>query len=47
MPLIGYALGYTMLGWFAEGASWVAFLILVALGLKLLYELRSDNDDDI
>lgn len=46
MPLIGYALGSTMLGWLAEGASWIAFLILVALGLKLLYESRSVNDDD-
>ena len=46
MPLIGYALGSTMLGWFAEGASWIAFVILVALGIKMLYESRSVNDDD-
>ena len=46
MPLIGYALGFTMLGWLADGASWIAFLILVALGIKMLYESRSVNDDD-
>lgn len=45
MPLIGYALGSTMLGWFSEGASWIAFIILVALGVKMLYESRSVNDD--
>jgi putative Mn2+ efflux pump MntP len=26
MPLMGYALGSTMLGWFADWASWIAFL---------------------
>ena len=46
MPLIGYALGSTMLGWFADGAAWVAFVILVALGIKMLYESRSVNDDE-
>ena len=45
MPLIGYALGSTMLGWFADWASWIAFLILLALGVKMLYESRSINDD--
>jgi putative Mn2+ efflux pump MntP len=46
MPLIGYALGSTLLGWFSEGASWIAFVILVALGIKMLYESRSVNDDE-
>lgn len=46
MPLIGYALGSTMMGWFADWASWIACVILVALGLKMLYESRSVNDDE-
>ncbi|WP_201529694.1 manganese efflux pump MntP family protein [Psychrobacter frigidicola] len=46
MPLIGYALGSTMPDWFAKGATWLAVLILVALGLKMLYESRSIDDDD-
>ena len=46
MPLIGYALGSTMLGWFVEVAAWIAFVILVALGIKKLYESRSVNDND-
>ncbi len=45
MPLIGYALGSTMLGWFAEWAAWIAFIILVALGIKMLYESCSVSDD--
>ncbi|WP_201528712.1 manganese efflux pump MntP family protein [Psychrobacter frigidicola] len=47
MPIIGYALGSTLLGWLAEGSSWIAFLILVGLGAKMLYESRSDNGDDV
>lgn len=46
MPLIGYVLGSTVLDWFSEGASWVAFVILVALGTKMLYKSRSVNHDD-
>lgn len=46
MPLIGYAFGSTMIGWMAEGAAWIAFIILVALGIKMLYESRSVNDED-
>ena len=46
MPLIGYALGSTLLGWFTEGAAWIAFIILVVLGAKMLYESRSVNDDE-
>ncbi|TXD98596.1 manganese efflux pump [Psychrobacter frigidicola] len=46
MPLIGYALGSTMLGWLSAGASWIAFVILVALGIKMLYESRSVNDEE-
>lgn len=46
MPLIGYALGSAMIGWLSKGAAWVAFIILVVLGSKMLYESRSVNDDD-
>ncbi len=46
MPLIGYALGSAMIGWLSRGAAWIGFIILVALGIKMLYESRSVNDDD-
>ncbi len=46
MPLIGYAFGATWIGWLSQGAAWIAFIILVALGIKMLYESRSVNDDN-
>ncbi len=46
MPLIGYALGAAWIGGFSRGAAWIAFVILIAIGSKMLYESRSVNDDD-
>ncbi len=46
MPLIGYALGATVIGWLSNSAAWIAFLILTGLGIKMLYESRSIDDDD-
>ena len=46
MPLIGYALGASMLGWLSDSAPWIAFFILVILGAKMLYESRSVDDED-
>ena len=46
MPLIGYLFGAVMLGWLASLAPWIACLILVGLGSKMLYEaLKSDPDE--
>lgn len=46
MPLIGYLLGAAMLSWLASLAPWIACLILVSLGSKMLYEaLKSDPDE--
>lgn len=47
MPLIGYTLGVTLVGWLAEWSSWIAFIILVALGAKMLYESRSNDEDEV
>lgn len=47
MPLIGYSLGASMLGWLADSAPWIAFVILVVLGAKMLYESRSVDDQDV
>ena len=38
MPLIGYLLGAALLGWLASLAPWIACIILVGLGSKMLYE---------
>ena len=46
MPLVGYLLGHTVLGWASEYTHWLAGLLLVGIGLKMLYEAFSSLDDD-
>lgn len=38
MPLIGYLGGKGVLGWIEDYAHWVAFLLLVLIGGKMIYE---------
>jgi len=38
MPLIGYLGGRGVLGWIEPYASWVAFLMLLLIGTKMIYE---------
>jgi putative Mn2+ efflux pump MntP len=38
MPLIGYLGGLGVLGWVESYASWIAFLLLVLVGGKMIYE---------
>lgn len=45
MPLIGYLCGKSVLGWMASYAHWVAWLLLVLIGGKMLYE-SFHNDED-
>lgn len=44
MPLIGYLFGKSVLGFIASAAPWIACIILVALGGKMLYEAFTDDD---
>lgn len=46
MPLIGYLLGSALLGWLASAAPWIGFIILVALGAKMLYEAISGEEEE-
>ena len=47
MPLIGYLGGRSVLGFIAQFAPWVACIILVGLGGKMLYEaIKGDDDED-
>ena len=47
MPLIGYLGGRSVLGFIAQFAPWVACIILVGLGGKMLYEaIKGDEDED-
>jgi len=43
MPLIGYLGGREMLGWVGAYASWVAFILLLLIGSKMIYESISGN----
>ncbi len=38
MPLIGYLGGKGVLGWIEDYAHWIAFLLLVLIGGKMIYE---------
>jgi putative Mn2+ efflux pump MntP len=50
MPLIGWALGLAAAGalgaFFEEVDHWVAFVILTFLGVRMIREALSDDDDD-
>ena len=46
MPLIGYLGGRSILGFIANWAPWIACIILVGLGGKMLYEALSGDDED-
>lgn len=38
MPLLGYAAGNTFAGYIAACDHWIAFALLLAVGLKMIYE---------
>jgi putative Mn2+ efflux pump MntP len=48
MPMIGYLGGKGLLGWVESYAPWIAFILLVAIGGKMIYESFSEGiEDDI
>jgi len=48
MPLFGYLGGKGVLGWIEPYASWVAFLLLLLIGTKMLYESFAEGiEEDI
>lgn len=46
MPLIGYLGGRSILGFIANWAPWIACIILIGLGGKMLYEALSSDDEN-
>lgn len=46
MPLIGYLGGKGLLGWFAQYAHWVAFVLLLLIGAKMIFEAFSEGIED-
>jgi len=48
MPLIGFLGGKGVLGWVESYAHWIAFLLLVLIGSKMIYESVTEGiEDDI
>ncbi len=48
MPLIGYMGGKGVLGWIEEYAEWIAFLLLLLIGGKMIYESFAEGiEEDI
>ena len=48
MPMIGYLGGKGVLGWIEAFAPWVAFLLLVLIGGKMIYESFAEGvEEDI
>lgn len=46
MPLVGYVGGKGVLGWIESYAAWVAFLLLLLIGVKMLYESFSEGIEE-
>lgn len=46
MPLIGYLGGKSILGWLQSYTPWVAFVLLVGIGAKMIYEGLDDAKAD-
>ncbi len=48
MPLIGYMAGKGVLGWIEAYAPWIAFILLVFIGGKMIYESFAEGiEEDI
>lgn len=48
MPMIGYVGGKGVIGWVESYAPWIAFLLLVLIGGKMIYESMSEGiEEDI
>lgn len=41
MPLFGYLGGVAILGWLGEYTHWIAFILLLIIGIKMVYEALS------
>lgn len=46
MPLIGYLAGKQILTWIESYAAWVAFILLLIIGSKMIYESFADDEKD-
>lgn len=48
MPLVGYLAGKSVLGWVESYAPWIAFVLLLLIGGKMIYESFAEGiEEDI
>lgn len=43
MPFVGFLAGHSVLGWIESLAPYVAFILLLGIGIKMIYEAYSDG----
>lgn len=46
MPIIGYFAGAGVFPWVEVYAKWIAFILLAAVGAKMIYESQSEGAED-
>jgi putative Mn2+ efflux pump MntP len=46
MPLIGYFIGKSVSSWIEQYTHWVAFILLLIIGSKMIYEALSHSKDE-
>src|SRR6478735_12647894 len=48
MPVLGWTLGNNLLGWISSVDHWIAFTLLGAIGLKMIYDdfVGGEPEDD-
>ncbi len=46
MPIIGYLGGRGLLGWVESAAPWLAFMLLIGIGLKMIYESFAEGVEE-
>jgi len=46
MPIIGYYLGTSLYQYISQFDHWIAFILLLAIGLNMIRESLSDEDED-
>ena len=44
MPFLGFMLGLSIADWIATWGTWIAFIILVALGVNMIIDARQPKD---
>ncbi len=46
MPIAGWLAGMTIQGWIADYDHWIAFVLLVGIGGKMMHEAFEDHNDE-